>query len=88
MKDYYAIFNSQNGVCAVCNEPGGKISLAVDHDHVTGHIRGLLCVTCNVLLGRIEKDRRRIQLISDYLAQRSQATLWPFVAVMTKRGRS
>ena len=28
--------------------------LATDHSHKTGEIRGLLCVTCNRLLGRIE----------------------------------
>lgn len=37
----------QNGVCAICELPPGKRRLAVDHNHTTGQIRGLLCIRCN-----------------------------------------
>jgi hypothetical protein len=43
---------SQGGACAICGDPPGKKSLAVDHDHATGQIRSLLCTRCNIGLGQ------------------------------------
>ena len=58
---YEKILSEQNGVCYICERSPDKIrprrNLAVDHDHKTGRIRGLLCYRCNhVLLGRILRD--------------------------------
>lgn len=44
----------QDGVCAICGKPPTKKRLHVDHNHVTGEPRGLLCVTCNMRVGVIE----------------------------------
>jgi hypothetical protein len=56
--EYAKLMALQGGKCAICS--GGstaKRRLALDHDHVTGKPRGLLCRSCNyVLLGRIAKD--------------------------------
>jgi len=49
---YDEILKEQNGGCAICggiNENGRR--LAVDHNHTTGEIRGLLCNKCNSVLG-------------------------------------
>lgn len=53
---------AQGHRCALCGlherfnrNPNGMAYMAVDHDHETGEIRGLLCTGCNLLLGRIEK---------------------------------
>lgn len=59
--DYNKILQIQGGTCAICNRSPEKIrprrNLAVDHNHKTGEIRGLLCYRCNhVLLGRILRD--------------------------------
>lgn len=55
---YGQMFTNQNGLCAICN---GKCNrrLAVDHDHKTGKVRGLLCIRCNFLLG-YAKDNEEI----------------------------
>lgn len=46
--EYDQILDYQDGVCAICGRPPkpGK-RLAVDHDHQTGFVRGLLCFLCN-----------------------------------------
>jgi hypothetical protein len=49
---YDALMDAQGHGCAICGDacPSGR-RLAVDHDHQTGRVRGLLCVRCNTLIG-------------------------------------
>lgn len=56
--DYDALLEKQGGVCAICESPSCATGrrLAVDHDHNTGHVRGLLCAACNLLLGKARDD--------------------------------
>jgi hypothetical protein len=61
--EYKALYLAQAGLCAAC---GSQEKLVVDHDHVTGNVRGLLCHTCNVLLGSIEKDQERVEKVMEY----------------------
>ena len=55
-EEYRVMFQQQLGMCAWCHHPettrrqGKIINLAVDHDHSTGKIRGLLCRKCNIAL--------------------------------------
>jgi len=49
---YKDMFVYQEGACAICGTPPPiDRKLAVDHDHLTGKVRGLLCQKCNVVLG-------------------------------------
>lgn len=43
----------RGGLCDICgtDETRKSKAHAVDHDHSTGYIRGLLCVNCNMGLG-------------------------------------
>lgn len=55
LEDYNRLSEAQRGLCALCLRPSMNKKLAVDHDHKTGRIRGLLCVVCNrIILGRID----------------------------------
>lgn len=57
--EYDNLWVSQEGKCAICHKEeasrsplGRTIMLAVDHDHKTGKVRGLLCKSCNVGVGK------------------------------------
>ncbi len=58
--EYDRLLEAQGGTCALCDKPETArhretvFSLAVDHDHATGEVRGLLCARCNRVLGQIE----------------------------------
>lgn len=49
--EYDRILSKQGGVCKICGKSSQGVSLAVDHDHQTGRIRGILCENCNRGLG-------------------------------------
>jgi hypothetical protein len=58
-EEYDLIYKHQGGVCAICKQPPKGSRLAVDHDHKTGAVRGLLCPWCNraIALFRDQVDR-------------------------------
>jgi hypothetical protein len=56
---------SQGGSCAICQEI--KIGLIVDHSHTSGHVRGLLCNRCNMVLGRFKDDLEFLKKAIKYL---------------------
>jgi hypothetical protein len=74
-KDYEDLYNSQNGVCAICGKPETSIHnktnkprrLAVDHDHATGKVRGLLCGSCNTAMGKFCDSVQVLQKVIMYL---------------------
>lgn len=49
------LLEQQSGLCAICQRPLTKPEGHMDHDHNTQRMRGILCVTCNIRLGVIEK---------------------------------
>src|SRR5512133_1732010 len=57
LQQYNEIKEAQGGKCYICRIATGKArALAVDHNHETGEIRGLLCLTCNkIILPAIER---------------------------------
>lgn len=69
------MFTEQGGVCAICNQPETHTSsrsrrvkmLAIDHDHKTGHIRGLLCNNCNRAIGLLGDDIETLLNAVEYL---------------------
>lgn len=71
---YQKMVSDQNGVCAICFKEethrgrGGDVTpLAVDHDHSTGKVRGLLCFACNTGIGKLNDDPRLLQNAIVYL---------------------
>ena len=82
IEDYEAMLDAQDGRCAIsacdATEPGGRGGWHVDHDHVTGKVRGLLCTNCNSGLGRFRDDPAVLRAAADYL----ERSLTPSVAAL------
>lgn len=64
---YESMFRAQNGVCSICEAPPINERLCVDHNHTTGKVRGLLCKSCNVAIGRFNDDTRTVKNAISYL---------------------
>jgi hypothetical protein len=69
MEEYNALLTKQNGTCAICKLPDTKM-LSVDHNHLTGQIRGLLCDPCNRGLGFFGDSPTRLEAAYHYLQER------------------
>jgi len=72
---YISLLRQQGGVCAICGNPetakdqkGQVRALAIDHDHSTGRLRGLLCFRCNTNLAFIE-DKEYMAASLAYLSK-------------------
>ena len=63
---YNKMLQQQNNKCAICKIDQKEFDrpLSVDHNHLTGQVRGLLCVICNTNVGVVEE---KIKPIQEYL---------------------
>ena len=71
LDEYNEILKQQDYGCKVCSRKESKDSrrkvLFVDHNHKTGKIRGILCDSCNFVLGLMEDNVTNIRKLADYL---------------------
>lgn len=78
--EYSEKLREQNGVCAICKQPETAFSkgvprvLAVDHCHVTGGVRKLLCSNCNLMLGNAKDNPSALRAGADYLDEIAAAS--------------
>lgn len=75
--DYTALFEYQQGRCAICRTdvPGGRGSFHVDHDHSSLVVRGLLCALCNIGLGNFLDEQERFYSAIAYLEKWNESGL-------------
>jgi hypothetical protein len=68
-EEWDKMLSTQGGRCPICgtDDPGPR-GFDVDHDHLTGANRGLLCSPCNRGLGQFGDDPARLQAAIEYLA--------------------
>jgi dCMP deaminase len=85
MKNYYdlspeqhtALNELQGGTCAIChNPPPEGERLAVDHDHKTGKVRGLLCQGCNRAIGIFQDSTLSLRSAMAYLMRHDPRRSW------------
>lgn len=70
--DWDALVRKQKDRCAICrtSRPGGRGERwHIDHDHVTGRVRGLLCHRCNMGVGFFRDDPEIIKAAARYVAR-------------------
>lgn len=69
MCNYTQLFTEQNGRCAICQKHNTELTrvLHVDHDHTTGMVRGLLCDSCNKVLGFVQNRPEVLITAANYL---------------------
>lgn len=69
IEEYEQILISQNYSCAICGTTEDKSgrNFAVDHNHTTKQIRGLLCSNCNTSLGGFQDNTELLQKAINYL---------------------
>lgn len=84
LEEYNAMNDSQNGLCAICGEPetalnnrrsskrGEPMPLCVDHCHITGQVRQLLCRSCNMALGAMKDSPALFLKAAEYLERHQQ----------------
>lgn len=72
--EFNKMIDTQQGKCATCNcvldlSYGQKSRFAVDHNHETGKVRGVLCNVCNISLGLIRDNVNTLQNMITYLGK-------------------
>lgn len=66
---YLEMLEKQNRCCAICNDPQETLTrnLSVDHNHITGKVRGLLCDKCNFAIGYFKESKLLLEKAINYL---------------------
>lgn len=90
LNDYNKMFIDQGGCCSICKIPQSALpkSFAVDHDHITGAIRGLLCDNCNRALGQFKDNVNNLKLAIAYLEKTQENSKVIPINVKSARYRS
>jgi hypothetical protein len=79
-QEYFTLLESQGNQCAICRdefnaEAKWRGSPAVDHDHETGAVRGLLCLHCNTALGMVNDNQDVLRGMLRYLENHEAKSL-------------
>lgn len=68
LEEYHDMLAKQGSLCAICHTDNnsGK-AFDVDHDHITGKVRGLLCSSCNKGIGSLKDSEKIIESALKYV---------------------
>jgi hypothetical protein len=81
--EYNEMLDNQGNTCAICKRKewtratitDNIMALSVDHCHVTGNVRGLLCRACNLALGQFEDNIKTLNKAIKYLEQAGESNV-------------
>lgn len=76
--EYRSMYRRLGGLCEICRQPERTARnrlLAVDHDHETGHVKGLLCSHCNRALGLFGDSAETMRRAVEYVLRTRQLPL-------------
>lgn len=73
LEQWNEMFAAQGRRCAICStdSPTSKKGWATDHCHTTGHVRGILCSHCNVMLGMSAENPDTLLKAVEYLGKQN-----------------
>jgi hypothetical protein len=77
LEDFEQMLCAQSGRCAICARPFGTTrgdAPHIDHDHIGGRVRGLLCPNCNHGIGEFRDDVDLLHAAITYLISAKQIT--------------
>lgn len=69
--EFHELLKLQKGLCAMCERPLAS-AWTIDHDHLSGAIRGLLHRDCNLLLGMGGEDPQRFEQAIAYIKKHNK----------------
>ncbi len=69
LSNYIELKCEQKGLCKLCGMINNGWALAVDHDHKTGKVRGLLCDNCNTGIGMLKDSPELLKKAINYLEE-------------------
>lgn len=73
LEEYEALHAAQQGGCAICGRACSQYdNLSVDHDHISGAVRGLLCSDCNRGIGMFKDTPSLLRAAAEYIERLSQ----------------
>lgn len=77
IEQYLFIYKEQEGKCAICDKEFiGNRRPCIDHCHLQGHVRGLLCRSCNWALGHFSDNEKTVISAIKYLFFNKIGRIW------------
>lgn len=69
VKEFNEMIHQQNNKCKICNKEliHEKNKTHVDHNHLTGKVRGILCRHCNLVIGQAKDSVKILKSAIRYL---------------------
>ena len=79
LDEYNDMLHSQEGCCKICgvHHTNVHFGLVVDHNHLTGEVRGLLCGKCNTGIGNLQDDIKILKEAIKYLEDNGSYAISP-----------
>lgn len=69
---YNRMLQEREGKCDICSKTETRRALSVDHRHVDGMVRGLLCGSCNVAIGLFKENPIILKRAAEYLVSHNE----------------
>ena len=69
-QEFWSIYEEQDGTCPICDKAIVAEDSAIDHNHNTGEVRGILCKTCNRSLGLLNDSPDTLIRAANYLLEK------------------
>jgi hypothetical protein len=69
LDQFERLLKTQKYCCEICREPLDGKRIAVDHCHMTGYVRSLLCLSCNSAIGFLKHSDKIAVAAAHYLSK-------------------